>query len=111
MPVSTSKSLGCGESKRRPQRNRHVVHAVHGAARVDAVGGDGERDRGRARRRRFLGIERDERNRRQPLAGRLAEVGHRVAGDHHRGIGLAARQRVGRRVFAGIEPRIAAGHD
>ncbi len=42
------------------------------------------------------------------LAGRLREVGHRVAGDDHRRVGLAAGQRVGGRVFAGIEARIAA---
>ena len=100
---------GMRRVERRPQRDRHIVHAVHGAARVDAVGRDGEGDRRRARGGRFLGVERDQRDRRQVLAGRLREVGHRVAGDHHRAIGLAAGERVGRRVFAGIESRIAAG--
>ena len=45
---------------------------------------------------------------RQMFAGRLREVGHRVAGDDQGGVGLAAAERVGGGVLARIEPRVAA---
>src|SRR5690349_15885783 len=95
--------------KRGAQRDGDVVHTVDRAARVDAVGGDGEGDGGGAGGGRFFCVQRDERDAGQVLAGGLREIRHRVAGDHHRAVGFAAGERVARGVFAGVEARVAAG--
>ena len=94
-----------GGFERGPERNRNIIHAIHGSWYVDPIRRHGECHGRSPRCRGFFRIKRYRRNTRQVFARWLAEICHRITGDNHSRICLATSQDVSRCVFPWIEAR------